>query len=402
MKTVILISTMALLLFSACSERELGPLVGIGGKPGVLSNISVENGHGVSKISYTLPDDQQLLYVEAKYTLDNGEVKTVKSSIFKNFVKLEGFVSTDEREITLYTINRGEVKSDPIRVMIKPLISPLEMAYGSLLLSPDFGGVNVKYENEFEHEYVLNILIKVDGTWQVYDKSYSSVKEPVFTFRGLAAEEQEFAFFLVDKWRNRSDTLFQNITPLYEAEVAKGLMRHHLLDNDYYVPSFSTRPLSNLWNGPSTAAGSNFVLAAGTGNDFPWWFTIDLGRKYFIGRMNMLSSPALATGSTNIYSFFFQNTSPRVFEVWGSNNPAVSGSWDSWTLLDRFESIKPSGLPIGNNSAEDIALGLAGEDFTFSNYDVAYQYIRIKVVDSWSSQFGFILQEMTLWGAPTE
>lgn len=399
MHVVILRSIVILLLFSACHERTLEPLVNIGGKPGVVSNVSVENGHGASKIYYTLPDDQQLLYVEAEYVLGNGEVKTVKSSVFKNFVELEGFVSTNEREVTLYTVNRGEVRSDPIQVKINPLISPLELAYASLTPTGDFGGVNIKYENEFEHEYVLNLLYKEDGEWLVYDKFYSSVKEPGVIFRGLEAVPQDFGIYLVDRWRNRSDTLFQNLTPLYEAEIEKNLMKHYPLDNDYFEPTHATRLISNVWDGPSTAAGNNFVLkTADSGLGFPWWFTIDLGKQYFIGRMKMLSSPAQSSGGA--YSFFFQNTSPKVFEVWGSNDPAIDGSWDSWTLLERFESVKPSGLPIGNNTADDIALGLAGEDFTFSNYDVGYQYIRVNIVDSWSSQFGFILQEMTLWGAP--
>src|SRR5690606_38129315 len=128
--------------------REMGPLANIGTKPGILTNLSVENDHGASTISYSLPDDPQLLYVEAEYALADGRVKSVKSSVFKSFVELEGFTSTEEREVTLYTVNRGEVRSDPIQVIIKPLISPLELAFNTLEPASDFGGVNVKYENE--------------------------------------------------------------------------------------------------------------------------------------------------------------------------------------------------------------------------------------------------------------
>lgn len=402
MRTLILILTTGLLLFSACAERELGPLVNIGGKPEPISNISVENKNGTSKISYTLPDDQQLLYVLAEYELRNGEIRSAKSSIFKGFIELEGFASTEEREVTLYTVNKGEERSEPTRVTIKPLVSPLELAYKSLNPTADFGGVNVKYENEFEHEYVLNFLYKDEnGDWLEYDRSYSSVKEPVSVFRGLDAEPQDFAFYLVDKWQNLSDTLYENITPLYEVEVDKDLMRHYPLDNDYYEPRIASRPISNLWDGPSTADAANFSLLVYDELSFPWWFTIDLGKEYQIGRMKLFQSPAPVTNN-NTYSYFFANISPKVFEVYGSNEPSLDGSWDSWTLLEHFESIKPSGLPIGNNSPEDIAAGLEGLDFTFSNYEQGYRYIRVNVIDSWSSQVGMILQEMTFWGAPVE
>ncbi|WP_118193834.1 DUF5000 domain-containing lipoprotein [Albibacterium indicum] len=402
MRFVYLFFSICLFGFFSCNERKLEPLVQKGDKPSIVSDISVKNDHGAATISYALPDDSELLYVEAEYTLDNGVTKKVKSSVFKGFVKLEGFTSTNEREVFLYTVNRSEMKSDPISVKIKPLISPIELAFNSLLPTQDFGGVNVKYDNELENEYVLYFLTKDSvGQWEIYDKLYTLSTEinPSFSFRGLGAEPQEFAFYFTDKWQNRSDTLFQTITPLYEVEIDKTLMKHYQLDNDYYVPKFATRQLKNLWDGPSTAAGSNFFLQEYTGFAFPWWFTIDLGKKYQIGRMKVFPSPAQ---SGTRYSYFFGNLTPRVFEIWGSNDPGIDGSWDSWTLLDRFESIKPSGLPMGENSAEDIAVGLAGEDFTFSNYEQAYRYIRVKVMDSWSSQAGFILQELTLWGAPVE
>jgi len=194
----------------------------------------------------------------------------------------------------------------------------------------------------------------------------------------------------------------EEFKPLYEVdevEVDKALMSHYLLGNDRYEPAFAARPLSNLWNGPSMANGDSFSISAGTGNSFPWWFTVDLGKTYALTRIKMLSNRTLQTGSTTNYSFFFNNTAPKIFEVWGSNNPSADGAWDSWTQLASFESIKPSGLPRNSLSPEDVALGMAGEDFTFPVNETGYRYIRINVRDSWIGNYGFHLQEMTLWGA---
>ncbi len=395
MKRIIFISTILIVFgLSRCSDIRLEPLTNNGEKPGKLSNITVTNEHGGATITYMLPDDPQLLYVEAEFLSEGtGEKRSVKSSVFKNSLTLDGFMSTDERTVQLYTVNRSEVRSDPEEVTIKPLVSPIEVAFETLHATQDFGGVNLQFDNETGNEYVLYILTKGEGNdWAVYDRLYTMEKRPNYTSRGLVAEPQDFAFFFQDKWQNTSDTLFQNITPLYEEELDKSLWKHYLLDNDNYYPLYPDRPLSNLWS----KSTKNFTMAPYPGIELPVWFTIDLGQTAVLGRMKMNAINA----STSNYQWFYSTGTPRAFEVWGSNDPSYDGSWDKWTLLDRFESVKPSGLPIGHNAPEDIAAGLAGEDYKFSNFDHAYRYIRFKVIQTWGSRPDIMLQELTFWGSP--
>jgi len=374
----------------ACNQEKLGPLVAQDGQPNILSNITVENTNGGAKISYTLPEDPDLLYVTATYTVNSGVERTVKSSVFKNYITLEGFSTTDEREITLYTVNRAENRSDPMRVKIQPLTSPLEVTFGTLEATGDFGGVNLKFVNETETEFVFYTLTKGEnGAWGIYDRLYSSAKERDYSIRGLDAVPQEFAFVLQDKWQNRSDTLFKTITPLYEEKLNKALWKHYPLDND--VPH-EPNLISNLWS----ETNANVSIRAFPGIELPNWITIDLGQTAVLGRMKMHAINA----TTSNYQWFYSAGSPRIFEIWGSNDPALDGSWDSWTLLDRFESIKPSGLPVGSRNAEDIAAGLAGEDHKFSNYDNAYRYIRFVLVNTWGSGPLLQMQELTFWGEP--
>lgn len=395
MKRLICLSAiLAVFGFWGCSDMSLEPLTENGEMPAELSNITVTNEHGGATITYVLPDDPQLLYVQAEFLSEGtGEKRLVKSSVFKNSITLDGFMSTNERTVQLYTVNRSEVRSEPVEVTIKPLVSPIEVAFETLIATQDFGGVNVQFDNETGNEYVLYILTKDEGNnWSLYDRLYTIEKKPNYTSRGLEAEPQDFAFVFQDKWQNVSDTLFQNITPLYEEELDKSLWEHYLLDNDNYFPLYPNRPLSNLWS-KSTA---NWMLAPYPGIELPVWFTIDLGQTAVLGRMKMNAISA----STSNYQWFYSTGTPKVFEVWGSNNPSYDGSWDDWTLLDRFESVKPSGLPIGSNAPEDITAGLAGEDHKFSNFDHAYRYIRFKVIQTWGSRPDIMLQELTFWGAP--
>ncbi len=83
----------------------------------------------------------------------------------------------------------------------------------------------------------------------------------------------------------------------------------------------------------------------------------------------------------------------------GSNNPAADGSWDSWTKLMDGTSVKPSGLPIGTNSPEDIALVGAGEEFIFPENTPDVKYIRIKVLETWSGAKSFYIMQVGFWGA---
>src|SRR5690606_9836483 len=102
----------AALLFVGCKDSKHDPLWGNDSVPGALSNIKIENLAGAAKISYTLPDDPNVLYVQAEYTLLSGETKVVKSSVSKNYVLLEGFYGTAERSVKLFTVSRSEVPSN--------------------------------------------------------------------------------------------------------------------------------------------------------------------------------------------------------------------------------------------------------------------------------------------------
>lgn len=380
---------------TACHERELAPLVESDHKPGVVSNVKVENLPGGAKISYTLPDDVDLLYVIAEFQTQNNQQRVVKSSVYKNFVLLEGLVTTGDQEVVLYAVNRGENRSDPVSTIITPLTAPIETVYETLAVKSDFGGVNLKFTNEEQNEYVLYTMIKDSvGEWTLYDRLYTSAKEWDYGVRGLPAEETEFAFYFMDRWLNYSDTLYGTYTPLYEEELNKELWRHSPLDNDYFEPLYTQHPVSRLWSGTTQ---NYFFLKPYEGIDFPLWVTIDLGQRAIFSRMRVNQ-----VSHNNNTGWLFTNGSPRTYEVWASNDPASDGSWESWTKVGDFESIKPSGYPLGQLSNEDMALARHGEDFNFPLMNESYRYIRFKVTSTWGNNPIIRISELTFWGQPEQ
>lgn len=85
------------------------------------------------------------------------------------------------------------------------------------------------------------------------------------------------------------------------------------------------------------------------------------------------------------------------FEVWGSNNPNTDGSWDSWTMLGSFTSVKPSGLPTGQNSDADTRFAEAGEPFLFPANVPSVRYLRFKVLESWGQTNYYHLIELSFY-----
>jgi hypothetical protein len=61
-------------------------------------------------------------------------------------------------------------------------------------------------------------------------------------------------------------------------------------------------------------------------------------------------------------------------------------------------SIKPSGLPLGQVSAEDKAWANAGEEFINSPMNPKVRYIRIKCLKTWSNGDFLHVSELQFYG----
>ncbi len=181
-------------------------------------------------------------------------------------------------------------------------------------------------------------------------------------------------------------TDYQTIHPTFDAYLLdKSLWENAKLSDDSYEPGYD---MERLWDGEGTDVGSYFRLKTSDWS-MPLWFTIDLGQRYYLEKMlvNQYQSGGWRYGYD----------SPRKFEVYGSN--VKSTDWDDWTFLGAFESIKPSGLPYGELSDEDIAKNLEGEKYEFIEVDKSFRYLRFKTLELWQEdRAGLMLAELTLWG----
>ena len=385
----LLISVTLLAVISGCKEETLGPFKGGGPAPAQVSGVTAEALPGGAKITYSLPKDPNLFYVKAEYEIRPGKTLEKIQTFYDNTLTLDGFGDTLEHEVRLYSVSRGDVKSAPVTVKVKPLTPPVLKAFKSLNMQADFGGVTVNFENKDSGNIVISLLTK-DSTGEIItaDIFYTSLKSGQFSVRGFEAKKRWFGLCIRDRWDNRSDTLTEELTPLYEEKLDKKKFKTLSLPTD--APG--TLPITNLWD--DVTAFPQFFRTV-TGSGIPHWFSFDLGVTAKLSRYVMIQR-----GAFDENNLLYSAGDPRHWEVWGSNQPSPDGSWEGWTKLADCESIKPSGSGIGQNTNDDIAKAQAGQEFGFPLDAQPVRYLRIKMLQTWGNSDYMWMSELTFYGQP--
>ncbi|MCG8308505.1 MAG: DUF4959 domain-containing protein [Cytophagales bacterium] len=385
--------------FISCTEEdERGPLTKDDTIPGVVSEITVTNLPGGAKIEYKVPGDDDALMVEANY-LRNGERVTARSSIFRNFVMIEGLRQVASQKVALVTLDRSDNRSEPVEVTISPEKAPIDKLFESFELVHDFGGVRLRYNNEDEIRAEL-LLYASDSTGNMaYSQSafISNSDRSHHSFRGFPPETVTFGISAIDRWDNATGILEKEILPWEEVLLDLENFDDVSLTGD--EPSAWNWIPENLWNG--SIEGSGFHTAQGhPGTVVPPYaegyhmVTIDLGVKAQLSRFKFWQRQG---------RWIFAHGNPRYFEVWGIDEiPADNGASmenNGWTrLIENGEVIKPSGGEMGNNSADDEAQAASGEEFEFPIDAPPVRYIRFVNLESWSGGKFMHFTEVNFWG----
>jgi hypothetical protein len=392
MKKIYLLGIFVLLL--GCQKTERGvPVPGSDVAPGPVSNVKVKDIPGGATLSYTLPKSGSLLYVLAEYSIGHGAVLDKKASYYNNSLTIEGFPDTASYDVKLYAVSRGDKRSTPVTVKIRPLTPPVISVFRSLSLRPTFGGVNVQFVNPDEANVKITVLTP-DSLGVLYpaDIYYTQRDTGNFSARGFAAAPRKFGVFVRDRWNNYSDTLYTTLTPFFEEQIDKSKFQGLPLPTDTYKPHLDDG-FPDLWDNIWDVDNPVFHTSPGTG--MPQWFTFDLGDTVRLSRMKLYHRLARAADGTD---GAFYAGDPEVFEIWGSNDPATDGSWGSWTLLGHFTCIKPSGQT--TPTSEDIQYACVdGENFDFPVGTPPVRYLRFKTMRTWGNVDYVYISELSFWGS---
>jgi hypothetical protein len=372
----ILMSSLAISGLYSCqkSDDARKPLFQSDKKPLPVTNVQVTNIEGAAVITYKLPEDPSILYVQADYMINDKLTRQEKVSYYSDSIRVSGFANAGEYKVVLYSVSRSEVKSDSVVVTVNPLTPPYHTIAATLELYDAFGGVNVKCKNPTEGEVGIGLVVDSAGRPELVYTEYTKAVEVEFNVRGFALKSYRMGAYVIDRWGNVSDTTWRTINPLYETELQRA----------------GKITLANL---PKDGTMGNVTVFTDIIN-----FTGSSTRYYSINKAATAPNPYLGlylgvTAKLSRFKFYpqssmhFTNGTPRVFEVWVSMAPGATGDlYDgTWTKLGRFEVIKPSGLPIGTNSTEDVNAANAGFEFVFPLPAVSCKYVRIVGFDTWKA-----------------
>lgn len=369
MKRINLILLSALMMLS-CADHNLTPTSKSLGKPGVITDVSVESTAGGAIVTYRIPNSEDILGVKAVYTITNGNKQEVTSSFYDNKLEIVGFNDVREHTAEIFVFNRAMELSDPVKVTFTPQESPLSKVSKSMNIIGDFGGAQFQWSNELKAPLVFEFLAS-DSLGQMVTRRIASSEADTMqqSIRGFIPEPRKFAVVASDQWGNYTDTIIQTITPLFEEQIPKNGMSIMKLGND---ASFTN------WEGMDNFLidndRDNFGHSANSSIPAP--FTIDLGVDAKLSRIVMFQRYF----SSNFYNW----GNPREFEVYiSAEKPAQNGDWSGWTKVMDCEIIKPSGLPAGTSNDEDLALAEEGHEFAFPLDLPPARYVRVIILSTW-------------------
>jgi hypothetical protein len=388
---------LAVALLNNCKEETIGQYPTDGVAPQPVNNVKIENIAGGVKLLYQLPDEDDLLYVQALYDLPSGKNGVTKTSVFSNSMLVKGFGKSTKRTIQLISVDRSKNESKPVSVEIEPLDSPIYGILDSLKVKESFGGFKLNWPNSQKEDIVLGVLKKdvTTGEFSYIDNFYSSEAIANKAVRGLDSTRTTFGIFVRDTYENYTDTLIMSLKPLFEQEIPKLGFVGLKLSSRFKVHSFGGGTMDKMWDGITNVASNCYYIM--TGNTVMPYLTFDMGVKTKLSRFRLWQR----------VDFLFALHNPKQFEWYGTNDASVAADaetqgWENnpaWVKLGSCESKRPSGLGTGAAiTTEDQAYALAGEEFEFPLEAPAVRYLRFKLISTWSGSSGVHINELTFWG----
>ena len=386
------------IIFTACEQHRITPL-SVGETPEKVSDITIEYLPGAAKIRYKIPKSNDFLYTKIVYETKKGVTRTIKSSLYERFVLLEGFAEKGKYPVKIYSVSKGEVESDPVSIDVDISEPPYITAYKDLKIIQDFGGITVQFSNDQNKDIGVNVSSYYEKA-NVYrlDKTYrSKVKEDI-QFKSIGyTKNTKFLITTFDRFGNISDSLYTEITPLEEFLLDKSKFKSLALPPFYNHGENGNTLIENLWNnelggwyyGYSAYMSPFSLIDPNIGATFD--FAIDIGQNLKLSRFKLFH-PHLGS----FFAFYFSGYTPKVFEIWGSNNPNKDGSWDSWTKIGDFKSKLPEHI----RTEEDVMryAFVEGEDYSLDASIGSYRYYRFKIKENWGSKTNVSIDELTFWG----
>ncbi len=379
-------------------------------KPAVVTDIQVRNLAGAAVIKYKLPLSENILYVQANYQINGKTSRQTKVSYYSDSLLVSGFEKSQEYKVVLYTVSRANVFSDSVLVTVHPETPAYLAAFPSIVVRPDFGGINISVQNTDKANLGIVTITKdaVTKQFEIVNQHYTNEATISYSLRGYQPVPVEFGFYITDQYNNISDTLFTTITPIFEQQMDKSQFRSYALPSDART-GFGW-VIENLWNGNTGSPGYHTEQPIQP-LVWPAVITFDMGQAAKLSRYTIWNRGIDGSGN-----WLWQAGAPLKWTLWGRADTPVDETMPSgssapglgqsspagWINLGTFDlPAKPSGLPNPQYTNADLDFWNAGFSFNFSLDLPRIRYIRFQCLENASQTNNFFnIAELSFWGDP--
>tara|TARA_B100001059_G_C17834873_1_gene587330 strand:- start:2499 stop:3686 length:1188 start_codon:yes stop_codon:yes gene_type:complete len=384
--------TILIFTVNSCSKQDDGDTT----PPSVLTIDSVTPTNGGGIISYTLPNDDDILYVRAEYTNSNGVDVTRASSGYNNSIEIDGLNQTTALTITLYVIDENYNQSPPIYVELVPLESFIYLVQESIEVTTDLGGFRITWENiQSKTVYVfVHINNGIEEEIRILSSNNSSESIAV---RGLPSDEITISTRIEDFDEN-STTLEEKgtLTPLFE----------QVIDKSTWTLVTSQSVNGNAWEGASVnfwddvidttnnnSDNSYFMIwrdLNGGSLDWPLDLVIDLNKNVKVTRFTVWQRAYWYNGPSDV-PYYFQEENMKSFIIYASNDGQV------WEELGQFDIGDPRDSE-GNIPQSALESAANGHEFELDQVSESFRYLKFSVTSNYGSEAYVNGSEITMYG----
>ncbi|MDE0967547.1 MAG: DUF4959 domain-containing protein [Flavobacteriaceae bacterium] len=392
LKKIISVFTILLITVS-CQDTESGDVTAPGKL--IVETITPTNGGGI--ISYTLPDDSDILFVRAEYTNTLGEDVFRVSSVHNNEVEISGLNQTTPIEVNLFVVDNNDNKSEPTTAEFVPLESFIYLVQESIEFSADLGGVRVSWENIESKTVYVYVHIQNGEDEEIRILSSNSPLENRF-IRGLEATELTFLTKVADFDGNVTDLEEKGVySPLFEEVIDKSTWS--LVSNQSINGNAWEGSTVNFWDDivdttQTDSDNSYFIIwrdqNGGTLN-WPLDIVVNLNKNVKINRLKVWQRAFWYNGPSPTTAYYYQEENMKSFDLFASNNG------QEWTLLGQYDIGNPMDAD-GNIPSDAMESAANGHDFELDGVSESFNYLKISITSNYGSDTYCHGSEITLYG----
>ena len=383
-----------LFIFAAiisCSDHEdleISP-------PGILSNVSVTPTNGGGIISYTLPSDDDILYVKAVYTNSQGEEVFRVSSKHNSTIEVNGLSQSTPVNVKLFVVDVNENISETVAIDFTPLESFIFLVQESIQITPDLGGVKITWENIASKTVFVYVHISEGADEDIRILSSNNAQESIF-IRGLPPSEISISTKIEDFDGNITELEEKGrYIPLFEEKIDKStwtLVSGQSINGNAYEGR-----TVNFWDDVvdtvETDADNSYFIATRDNNggslNFPLDIVIDLNKNVKIQRFIVWQRAYWYQGGGVTYHYQEENI--KSFNLYASSDA------QTWSLLGEFDIGDPRN-GAGEIPAPAFQEAIDGHEFSLENTSEVFRYLKFQITSNYGSTQITVGSEITLFG----